>query len=210
MSEPATSLRERKKARTRSAISAAAIALFLEHGFDKVTVADIAAAAEVSKPTLFSYFESKEALVLHRIADHQDESARVVLDRPAGVGPLAALEQHLLAGLAARDPITGLNDGAIAYYHLVMSTPALLVGLTRYAGRDEAALAEALLTVPDSTPLTARLTAAQLSATIRVLAHDNWRALDAGHPADARYPEAVEAVRTAFAHLRDGVPAALR
>jgi AcrR family transcriptional regulator len=202
-------LRERKKARTREAISAAAISLFLERGFDQVTVADIAAAAEVSKPTLFSYFATKEALVLHRIADHQDESARVVLGRAAGEGPLAALERHLLEGLASRDPITGLNDQAIAYYRLVMSTPALLVGLTRYAGRDEDSLAAALASVSGATPLTARLTAAQVSATIRVLAHDNWRALDSGESADARYPQAVEAVRIAFGNLRTGVPVAL-
>ena len=69
MVEPA-GLRARKKARTRDAIADAAISLFLAHGFDQVSVADIAAAAEVSKPTLFRYFTAKEDLVLHRIADH--------------------------------------------------------------------------------------------------------------------------------------------
>jgi len=44
----------------------AAVSLFLERGFDRVSVNDIATAAEISKPTLFRYFPTKEDLVLHR------------------------------------------------------------------------------------------------------------------------------------------------
>ena len=84
---PEPGLRERKKARTHQAISEAAIALFLARGYDAVSVAEIAEAAEVSKRTLFAYFPSKDELVLHRFADHQDEAARVVRDRPAGTDP---------------------------------------------------------------------------------------------------------------------------
>lgn len=75
-------LRERKKQLTYQAVSDAAIAMFLERGFDKVSVAEVAAAADISKPTLFRYFPAKEDLVLHRFADHEDESARVVAERP--------------------------------------------------------------------------------------------------------------------------------
>src|SRR5262249_57163897 len=84
-------LRARKKARTHDTIADAAISLFLAHGFDQVSINDIAAAAEVSKPTLFRYFPTKEDLVLHRFADHQGEAARVVSDRPTAVWPLTAL-----------------------------------------------------------------------------------------------------------------------
>jgi AcrR family transcriptional regulator len=70
-----TGLRERKKAKTRSAISEAAISMFLERGYDQVSVAEIAAAAEVTKSTVFVYFPSKDDLVLHCIADHIDQSA---------------------------------------------------------------------------------------------------------------------------------------
>ena len=59
-------LRERKKRETREAIAAAAMALFLEHGFDAVTVADVARAADVSEKTVFNYFATKEDLVFFR------------------------------------------------------------------------------------------------------------------------------------------------
>lgn len=77
-------LRERKKQRMYQAVSETAIGLFLEKGFDAVSVAEIAAAAEISKPTLFRYFPAKEDLVLHRFADHEDEAARVVAGRAEG------------------------------------------------------------------------------------------------------------------------------
>lgn len=76
-----TGLRERKRQQVHEAISAAAITLFLERGFDEVPVAEVAAAAGISKPTLFKYFPTKEDLVLHRISDHQGEAARVVRER---------------------------------------------------------------------------------------------------------------------------------
>jgi len=103
-------LRERKKERTRAAIADAAIAMFLCDGFDAVSTADIAAAVEVSKPTLFRYFPTKEDLVVHRFADHIGEAARVVRAREPGEAPLAALHRHFRAGLAGRDPVTGLCD----------------------------------------------------------------------------------------------------
>lgn len=97
-----TGLRERKKRQTYRAISEAAIALFLEKGFDAVSVAEVAA-ADVSKPTLFRYFPAKEDLALHRFADHEDEAARVVTAaRAEGVPPLDALHRHFLDGLERR------------------------------------------------------------------------------------------------------------
>ncbi|MFD1050681.1 TetR family transcriptional regulator, partial [Kibdelosporangium lantanae] len=71
-----TTLRERKREQLTATIADVAIKLFLEHGFDAVSTAAVASAAEVSKPTLFKYFPTKEDLVLHRFADHQDEPAR--------------------------------------------------------------------------------------------------------------------------------------
>jgi AcrR family transcriptional regulator len=199
-------LRERKKQRTFDAVSTLAVDMFLERGFDNVSVSDIAAAAEISKPTLFRYFRSKEDLALHRLADHAGEPARVVATRSAGLSPLDALHQHFLDGLTRRDPVTGLNDDpdVLAYHAMVFSTPALSARVEEFQIRDEQSLAEALgPAVPDV--LTARLASAQILAVQRVLARANWQRLRAGESAVALHPAATAAADRAFEQLRTGI-----
>ncbi|MGV9779440.1 TetR/AcrR family transcriptional regulator [Streptosporangium sp. NPDC003464] len=203
-----TGLRDIKRQRVHDAISTAAITLFLERGFGEVSVAEIAAAAEVSKPTLFKYFATKEDLVLHRIADHQGEAARVVRRRRPDEGPLDALERHFMAGLDRRDPVTGLNDHAevLAYHRMVFSTPSLAARLFHHMAMDEEALAGAL--AEDTDDLTASLLAGQVLAVQRVLARRNWLRLAEGETAARLHPEAVRAAAHAFALLRRGLDAA--
>ncbi|MFB9681975.1 TetR/AcrR family transcriptional regulator [Streptosporangium vulgare] len=196
-----TGLRERKRRQVHEAISAAAIGLFLERGFDEVPVAEVAAAAGVSKPTLFKYFPTKEDLVLHRISDHQGEAARVVRGRGAGETPLAALHRHFLDGLDRRDPVTGLNDHpqVLGYHRMVFSTAGLAARVLHYIALDEEALAAAL--AEDTDELTALLVAAQVLAAQRVLARRNWLALVGGATADETHPSARPAADHAFALL---------
>jgi AcrR family transcriptional regulator len=196
-----TGLRARKKARTHDAIADAAISLFLARGFDHVSVTDIAAVAEVSKPTLFRYFATKEDLVLHRFADHNGEAARVVRDRQPGVPPVTALHQHFRAGLDRYDPVTGLNDHpeVVAFHRLVFTTPSLAGRLMRYMLDDEEALADAL-----GLGIEGRLRAAQVLAVQRVLARTNWQKIASGLTARDVHPEAVADADQAFAQLRSG------
>ncbi|WP_316520550.1 TetR/AcrR family transcriptional regulator [Kitasatospora brasiliensis] len=202
-------LRERKKERTRRAISEAAITLFLEHGFDRVSVADVAAAAEVSKPTLFSYFATKEDLVVHRFADHQEQAAETVRTRQADEPVLDALLRDFLDGLTRHDPVTGLNDhpAVLAFTALVYGTPSLAARVGEYVARAERSLAEALREAPDlpePRDLTAALLAAQVTATQRVLALHNWRRIQAGRTADDLHGEAAADATRAFRLLVDG------
>ena len=195
-------LRERKKRRRHQAISDAAITLFLAKGFDSVSVAEVAAAAEISKPTLFRYFPAKEDLVLHRFADHEDEAARVVSGRPDGVRPLDALRRHFLAGLDRLDPVTGLNDHAevLAYHRLLYGTPSLVARLYGYQRRSEEALAGAL-----GGGIEGALGAGQIIAVQRVLAQENWRRIEAGETAGQVRADAVAAAELAFERLRTGL-----
>lgn len=62
--EKAGGLRERKKARTKSAIQLHAVRLFREQGYAETTVEQVAEAAEVSPSTVFRYFPTKEDLVV--------------------------------------------------------------------------------------------------------------------------------------------------
>ncbi|WP_405657913.1 TetR family transcriptional regulator [Streptomyces sp. RK9] len=224
-------LRQLKKRRTYEAVSDAAIALFLERGFEKVSVAEVAAAAEISKPTLFRYFPAKEDLVLHRFADHEDEAARVVTGRPRDHSPLTALRAHFLAGLTRHDPVTGLNDApeVLAFHRLLYGTPSLVARLYGYQERAERALAEALAEAPGgaaagqaagptlaspaapitpatpAAPLPARLAAAQILAAQRVLALENWRRVAAGEPVTDVRADAVRAANQAFDQLSSGL-----
>ncbi|WP_309144031.1 TetR family transcriptional regulator [Streptomyces sp. PKU-MA01144] len=201
-------LRERKKQRTRKTISDTAITLFLQRGFDQVSVVDIATEAEVSKPTLFKYFPAKEDLVVHRFADHQTVSSTVVAERPPGVSAIDALHQHFLDGLAARDPITGLNDDehVLAFHHLVYSTPSLVARVGQYLAQAEETLARALTdTLDTDREITAALLAGQVVATERILASTNWQRIVAGRSADDVHPEAVADADHAYALLREGM-----
>jgi AcrR family transcriptional regulator len=193
-------LRERKKRRTYEVVSEVAIRLFLEKGFDAVSVAEIAAAAEISKPTLFRYFPAKEDLVLHRFADHEDEAARVVA---GAASPLGALRRHFLDGLERGDPITGLNDHpqVRAFYALLYGTPALVARLYAYLERSEDALAEAL-----GGDLQARLAAGQIIAVQRILAQENWRRITGGERVEDVRVDAVAAAELAFERLASGLP----
>ncbi|MET7450817.1 TetR family transcriptional regulator [Streptomyces sp. NPDC005574] len=193
-------LRERKKRRMYESVSDIAVGLFLERGFDAVSVAEVAAAAEISKPTLFRYFPAKEDLVLYRIADHEGEAARVVAGRAR---PVDALRLHFLDGLERCDPITGLNDDprVRAFYALLYGTPSLVARMYAYLERSEAALAEAL-----GDDLDARLAAGQIIAVRRVLAQENWRRIVAGERVAEVRADAVAAAERAFALLAAGLP----
>ncbi|MGW0752426.1 TetR/AcrR family transcriptional regulator [Streptomyces sp. NPDC002587] len=201
-----TGLRENKKLRTRHRLAATALELFLERGFDAVSVADVAAAAEVSKPTLFRYFPTKEDLVLERFADHQDEAARVVRDRPAGQGPVAAVHAHFLEALDRRDPITGLCDhpAVLAFQRLVYSTASLESRLALYTAREVELLA-AVLEAESAPPLTARLAALHMVAVRHELGRENWRRIDSGQGADQAFPAAVADADAAFGMLSGGL-----
>jgi AcrR family transcriptional regulator len=79
--DPNEGLRERKKRQVRQRISNVATAMFLVHGFDNVTVAQIAAASEVSQQTVFNYFTTKESMFFDRSEPMIDVVADAVRER---------------------------------------------------------------------------------------------------------------------------------
>jgi AcrR family transcriptional regulator len=93
---PGEGLRERKKRLLRQRISNVATALFLAEGFEDVSVARIAARAEVSEQTVFNYFPTKESMFF----DRADELTRAITAaiRDTSRGPLS---------VALLPPLTG-------------------------------------------------------------------------------------------------------
>jgi AcrR family transcriptional regulator len=89
-------LRERKKQQTRRVIAETAKRLFLESGFDQVSVAEVARAADVSEQTVFNYFPTKEDLVFERMDAFEHELLTVVRERPEGEPALRAFVRFIL------------------------------------------------------------------------------------------------------------------
>ncbi|MBM7789160.1 TetR family transcriptional regulator [Tenggerimyces flavus] len=86
-------LRERKKRRTREALTDAALALFAERGYERTTVADIAAAADIAPRTFFSYFPNKEAVLFAGTDQRLELIAAAFADLPDGLEPVNAIRR---------------------------------------------------------------------------------------------------------------------
>ena len=121
---PPEGLRARKRREVRKRISDTATRLFLERGFDAVSVEEVACAADVSRATVFNYFECKEDLLLDRapeLAEHVGRALKAA--RPAGA--LSALRDALLELVIAGDPLSGAVPAIKWFWPMVTSTPSL-------------------------------------------------------------------------------------
>jgi len=96
---PLTSLRERKKARTRASLREHALRLFREQGYQATTVEQIAAAAEVSPSTFFRYFPTKEDVVLRD--DMDDRILESLARQPTSMTPISAFRAAMRETLAS-------------------------------------------------------------------------------------------------------------
>jgi len=146
-------LRERKKHKTRQVIAAAAQELFVRRGFENVSVAEIARAAEVSETTVFNYFPTKEDLIYQGLEAFEDQLLQAIRDRPPGEGVLQAFGHFILQphGLLTADDAA--SAGALASVsRLITSSPSLIAReqqmLTRFADSLAALLAEETGTGP--------------------------------------------------------------
>jgi AcrR family transcriptional regulator len=99
VSEATGGRRERRKAQTRAEVRETAQRLFAERGFDAVTIADVAAAAEVAVQTVFNHFETKEALFFDGRTPWVEGAAASVTQRTPGSDPVAALRAYVQADL---------------------------------------------------------------------------------------------------------------
>jgi AcrR family transcriptional regulator len=116
-------LRERKKRERRKAISDVAMRLFAERGYDAVTVAEIARAADVSEQTVFNYFPAKEDLVFDEDEAMRDRLVEAIRDRPDGatlVEGFRRIPEAVLARLESYDgvPLVGMAE-------MITGSPAL-------------------------------------------------------------------------------------
>jgi AcrR family transcriptional regulator len=121
-------LRERKKRAAREAIAATARGLFAERGFDAVTVAEVAAASDVSEKTVFNHFPTKEDLAFAGREEGIAQFVTAIAARPAGSSVLdvfRAMTHTVLEVLVA-----GGDEDLLAVARIIRGSPALQERLT--------------------------------------------------------------------------------
>ena len=201
-------LRSRKKRETRQRISDTATALFIEHGFDQVTVADVADAAGVSKVTVFNYFPRKKQLFFDR-GDEAIALLRGALrSRRQGDSIPEAIRRLILDLAEQRHPLSALRDGTQAFWLVVAASPTLMAAARAEVDALEADVATVIAAdagAHDGGP-EPRLLAAFLIAACRVIYLYAVRRLLAGDSADAMHADYVALVNQAFTMIAAAAP----
>jgi AcrR family transcriptional regulator len=140
-----TGLRERKKQQTRRVLSETARRLFSERGFEHVSIAEIARAAEVSEQTVFNYFPSKEDLVYSGLETFEEQLLDAIRERPAGETLISAFGDFILEprGLFAAEDDAAAAE-LMAVTRMIAASPALLAREQQILARYTDALARVI------------------------------------------------------------------
>ena len=179
--------RARKKAQTREQIRCIAHRLFTEHGFDTVTIADVARGADVAVQTVFNHFATKEELFFDGRVPWVDGPAQAVRSRTPGEQPLPALRAYLVELVG--DVVGSLADEERRRYVTTVEASETLRAQEReYVFEAERRLAAALVEAwddgaasgPADPGTAAALTAAIWLSSLRVLVVGQRRRLSSG------------------------------
>ena len=198
-------LRERKKRLTRQTLIETATEMFAERGFDQVTVAEIADAANVAAKTVFVYFPSKEDLVFHGEAEMQQSLVERIRHRPAGESPLDAIA-GLLTELMSASP-----RGSVSELDRLLRTlgdsASLRARMRLMWERFEEAIADELATetgVPPQSPQP-RIAAAQLIVVYRTMSTPEVMAYLRSQPKNRRRKAFTDWLGTAIEMVGNGI-----
>jgi AcrR family transcriptional regulator len=139
---------ERGGPQTRARIRETSNRLFMERGYDAVTVAEVARESGVSSVTVFNHFPRKEDLFFDRTDEAVEFLRSAVRDRASGVGVLASLHEQSLRLFAERHPLAGVDERSRPFYRTVAGSPALVARAREIASELQRALAEQLAVDP--------------------------------------------------------------
>ena len=201
-----------RKARTRAEVRATAQRLFAERGFDVVTIADVATAADVAVQTVFNHFDSKEALFFDGHTSWVDGPARAVRERAPGTSPLTALRTFFEKDVTAY--LTQLGAAEERRHLETLSRSTTLVMREReLMVQSGYQLTEVLLdalqpaegTDPALVRMVGALTSGLFLAAVRVLVMEHRAAILAGSSALERATAMRQAVAVTFATVEQGV-----
>jgi AcrR family transcriptional regulator len=133
--EPALGLRERKKQRTRATLIDAAVELCDRQGFERTTVDQIAAIADVSPRTFSRYFPTKEAIALALIDDALDMAAVELARQPSDIGHFEALRRSYVTmynNTKSAPPGALSADRMMCTVRIIMTSPSLRQAALEY------------------------------------------------------------------------------
>jgi AcrR family transcriptional regulator len=192
----APGLRERRKQETRQAISNIATQMFVDRGFDEVTIAEVADAAGVAKMTVTNYFPRKEDLVLDRAEAIERHLADVIAARAPGQSMLAAIRRDYAGAVARADVSLGLSSPAFA--GMILGSPVLLGRVREMLDRREQLLGDAIAAETGTDNPQQRLVAVLLASVHRVLAAEASRRSLEGQPREQICAVLADAATRAF------------
>jgi AcrR family transcriptional regulator len=197
-------LRARKKQEARQRIADIATGLFVEYGFDHVTVAEIAAAAEVAKMTVFNYFPRKEDLLLDLEPEAEELLLQAIGNRPAGQPVTEAVRVLMHRLLTEGHDLAAAQPSMALIGRLVADSPALLSRAREQREQLQQAVT-GQLTGETGDPVTADLVARLLLATMTTVVVTATRRLIAGEPADVVAADQPGLIDWAFGLLGAGI-----
>ena len=172
-------LRERKRQETFERIIEKGLKLFVKNGYEATTLDAIAAAAGISRRTIFYYFKSKEDVLLAaRDSGFREALRPAMLDEPPDQAPLDAVQKCLIK-LASRHE----TKESVVFDRLMESTEALRARKEAVFVETEQILFDAMCALWPSPGRRdgLRLVAMVAMGTLR-LALDKWKQNDAAHP----------------------------
>jgi AcrR family transcriptional regulator len=133
--QPALGLRERKKLRTRATLLDAAVELCDRQGFDRTTVDQIAAIAEVSPRTFSRYFATKDAIAFALIDDAIDLAAAELARQPRELNHFEALRRSyvtMYTSTKTAPPGSLSSDRMMCIVRIIMTSPTLKQAALEY------------------------------------------------------------------------------
>lgn len=200
----APGLREHKKQEARQRISDTATRLFVERGFDDVTIAEIAEAAGYSKVTVFNYFPHKEDMFLDLHVEAGELLVRAIEERPAGQSLVDAVRGLMHRLLAEGHPLSGALPHLAVFGRVVANSAALRSRAREH--RDNLAGTAARLIAQDSgDPQTALLIGTLLLAAVSTVVITPIARLLDGDPADTVAADQPGVIDRTFDLLANGL-----
>ena len=195
---------ERGGPQTRARIREVANRLFIERGYDAVTVAEVAREAGVSSVTVFNHFPRKEDLFLDRTADAVDLLRSAVRDRGPSVDVLQSLREHSFRLFDERHPLSGVDERSEGFFRTVAGSPSLVARAREIGSELQSTLAYELARDPSFSGDGTLLAAFFLAGYTTVLVETASRII-AGEQYSAVVDDHRVRLERLFEALRDGV-----